>query len=185
MTRLLLNFLTVLSLLLCASVVWLTWCPRGRGAHTFHRTPGGTYYAVSLYRGAVAFERSTRTVSVGPGLEGRPPAAWGHSSGFPAAVPPPQTGWNRLGFRHWPNGMRIVNENYEVIGHQTWVVPRWLVILPLTFPALAWGITRLRRRSKRRPGLCRSCGYDLTGNLSGVCPECGGGSGWPIGSPPA
>ena len=23
------------------------------------------------------------------------------------------------------------------------------------------------------PGHCRSCGYDLTGNVSGVCPECG------------
>ncbi|MCH8253158.1 MAG: hypothetical protein IID36_11960 [Planctomycetes bacterium] len=23
------------------------------------------------------------------------------------------------------------------------------------------------------PGLCSSCGYDLTGNTSGVCPECG------------
>src|SRR5437588_8146975 len=22
-------------------------------------------------------------------------------------------------------------------------------------------------------GLCANCGYDLTGNLSGVCPECG------------
>lgn len=23
------------------------------------------------------------------------------------------------------------------------------------------------------PGLCRRCGYDLTGNISGKCPECG------------
>lgn len=23
------------------------------------------------------------------------------------------------------------------------------------------------------PGHCQTCGYDLTGNLSGVCPECG------------
>jgi hypothetical protein len=29
-------------------------------------------------------------------------------------------------------------------------------------------------RKPRRPrGHCRSCGYDLTGNVSGVCPECG------------
>jgi hypothetical protein len=31
----------------------------------------------------------------------------------------------------------------------------------------------------RRPpplGLCPACGYDLTGNVSGVCPECGGSS---------
>lgn len=24
-----------------------------------------------------------------------------------------------------------------------------------------------------RPGACSKCGYDLTGNVSGVCPECG------------
>ena len=24
-----------------------------------------------------------------------------------------------------------------------------------------------------RPGVCRRCGYSLTGNVSGICPECG------------
>jgi hypothetical protein len=23
------------------------------------------------------------------------------------------------------------------------------------------------------PGVCQTCGYNLTGNVSGVCPECG------------
>ena len=26
---------------------------------------------------------------------------------------------------------------------------------------------------RRREGLCVRCGYDLTGNVSGTCPECG------------
>ena len=26
---------------------------------------------------------------------------------------------------------------------------------------------------RRRKGLCLKCGYNLTGNVSGVCPECG------------
>ncbi|MCP4250265.1 MAG: hypothetical protein GY778_24745 [bacterium] len=30
-----------------------------------------------------------------------------------------------------------------------------------------------RRRFRRAHGLCIYCGYDLTGNESGVCPECG------------
>lgn len=27
--------------------------------------------------------------------------------------------------------------------------------------------------SRAVPGFCRKCGYDLTGNASGRCPECG------------
>jgi len=34
--------------------------------------------------------------------------------------------------------------------------------------ALLW-----RRDRRIRPGHCLKCGYDLTGNVSGVCPECG------------
>lgn len=32
---------------------------------------------------------------------------------------------------------------------------------------------RLRRARRRRRGCCLKCGYNLTGNVSGVCPECG------------
>ncbi len=31
----------------------------------------------------------------------------------------------------------------------------------------------LRRRMRHEPNQCRSCGYDLTGNVTGRCPECG------------
>jgi hypothetical protein len=30
-----------------------------------------------------------------------------------------------------------------------------------------------RKSRRRRLGLCTECGYDLTGNVSGKCPECG------------
>ena len=44
-------------------------------------------------------------------------------------------------------------------------LPFFLVILPTV---LFWWLGR------RQPmGFCRSCGYNLTGNVSGVCPECG------------
>jgi rubrerythrin len=36
---------------------------------------------------------------------------------------------------------------------------------------LIWIIRRLRQRPK--VGCCTACGYNLTGNTSGVCPECG------------
>ena len=32
---------------------------------------------------------------------------------------------------------------------------------------------RCNRRYRRERGLCERCAYDLTGNTSGVCPECG------------
>ena len=41
---------------------------------------------------------------------------------------------------------------------------------------VAWRLLERRRtlRSRRRSkGLCTECGYDLTGNVSGKCPECG------------
>ena len=49
-------------------------------------------------------------------------------------------------------------------------VPFWLLLLLTAIPT-AWLWHRDRRRI--RPGCCLRCGYDLTGNTSGVCSECG------------
>jgi len=55
-----------------------------------------------------------------------------------------------------------------------------LLIFPLwALLVLSGGCTliglRLWRRSarERTRGLCSTCGYNLTGNVSGICPECG------------
>jgi hypothetical protein len=37
----------------------------------------------------------------------------------------------------------------------------------------AWGHWRRVRHARPPKGVCRECGYDLTGNVSGKCPECG------------
>ncbi len=47
----------------------------------------------------------------------------------------------------------------------------WLMI-PASFVALVFAIRRSRERNAPFPR-CASCGYNLTGNRSGVCPECG------------
>ena len=47
------------------------------------------------------------------------------------------------------------------------------VLLFGSYPLLAFLRGPLRRYRRRRNGLCLKCGYDLTGNVSGVCPECG------------
>ena len=54
----------------------------------------------------------------------------------------------------------------ELTGLITWSL--YFVIAPVLLHRLL-----LLRRIKRMKPLCRHCGYNLTGNVSGVCPECG------------
>ena len=48
-------------------------------------------------------------------------------------------------------------------------IPLWIPLIAFAIPtAIIW------YRDRRRPkGGCHTCDYDLTGNVSGVCPECG------------
>ena len=49
-------------------------------------------------------------------------------------------------------------------------LPLWIPFVLLSVPtAILW----YRDRRRPPPGHCKSCGYDLTGNVSGVCSECG------------
>jgi hypothetical protein len=53
------------------------------------------------------------------------------------------------------------------------LIPFWAIAL-LAAAASVWSwLAYRRRRDHDRPGHCRACGYDLKGNVSGVCPECG------------
>ena len=49
-------------------------------------------------------------------------------------------------------------------------VPIWL---PMLLALIAPAVSILRRRRRVPEGHCRRCRYDLTGNTSGKCPECG------------
>ena len=75
------------------------------------------------------------------------------------------TGWSwslRHGFL-WPM-------IFQPPGRARWLyIPLWLPFLIVMIPtAFLW----LSDRRRPIPGHCR-CGYDLTGNVSGTCPECG------------
>jgi len=50
----------------------------------------------------------------------------------------------------------------------------WPFLLCSIYPAIAFIRGPFRRYRRRKKGLCLNCGYNLTGNVSGVCPECGG-----------
>ena len=53
--------------------------------------------------------------------------------------------------------------------YQNLFIPLWAPLLAIAIPT-AWLWWRDRRHP---PGHCRKCGYDLTGNVTGVCSECG------------
>ena len=57
-----------------------------------------------------------------------------------------------------------------------WSVGLWkpFLLSCLLFLPAAASLRRRRAQLRREAGLCTRCGYDLTGNVSGVCPECGG-----------
>lgn len=51
-------------------------------------------------------------------------------------------------------------------------IPYWLVLVVVSLP---WFILHRREREvqrRKRIGACLACGYELTGNVSGRCPEC-------------
>lgn len=82
-----------------------------------------------------------------------------------------RVGWHYMGYRGfatrwWPWGTLRP-------GYWTIHVPLWTPTV--LFGASFWYVFIPYRRHMRRVrlGLCLSCGYDLTGNESGVCPECG------------
>lgn len=49
-------------------------------------------------------------------------------------------------------------------------IPIWMLLLPST--VTSWFFYR-RARRKHLIGHCSNCSYNLTGNVSGICPECG------------
>lgn len=66
------------------------------------------------------------------------------------------------------------------IRHRRIDIPLWAPFVACSaYPLVAFVRGRARRRRQRRRGLCKECQYDLTGNVSGVCPECA----TPIASP--
>ena len=51
-------------------------------------------------------------------------------------------------------------------------IPSWFLMLIFATAPAVW-LYKWNKRRKFGPNACPACGYDLTGNESGVCPECG------------
>ena len=63
-----------------------------------------------------------------------------------------------IGARPW------LGASLVLAGGCLWV---WLIRIDLK------NLRKRRLDARRRAGLCTACSYNLTGNTSGVCPECG------------
>ena len=89
-----------------------------------------------------------------------------------SVVPP--TFWNRLGFYYnvvVPRGSFFMPRYPGERTSCTLIeVPDWLIAALFLAP-LGWRIARARRSAPA--DRCHACGYNLTGNVSGKCPECG------------
>lgn len=79
--------------------------------------------------------------------------------------------WNRLGFVAISRPVFGSGTSYVVISTPDWAVVGALSVLPLAGILRRHWIRRIRKRGLA--GRCVTCGYNLTGNVSGVCPECG------------
>ena len=71
-----------------------------------------------------------------------------------------------LRFQRWYRGQMHRGVSFRVAA--------WLACLVLGFyPVIVLWQGPLRRVRRRLFGGCLTCGYNLKGNVSGVCPECG------------
>ena len=52
-------------------------------------------------------------------------------------------------------------------------LPDWLLATALAVLPICWIATTSIGWRRSRRNRCRTCGYNLTANTSGVCPECG------------
>lgn len=52
-------------------------------------------------------------------------------------------------------------------------LPVWPLVIPLMIPPIRDSIRERRRLRRKKRNECLECGYNLTGNVTGLCPECG------------
>lgn len=165
MSRPLSSLFSALSLFLCGTVLVL-WARSYRGCDVpLRQKRPADRFLVSSEFGALVFEVEwPQRAKIDP--------AWSY---FDNPLPR-QFGQHRgaMGFAAYRSASRHYILLPPVI---LWGVtlPHWFAFIATTILPACW-LARRRRvieRWRSTHGRCSSCGYDLTGNVSGICPECG------------
>ena len=81
--------------------------------------------------------------------------------------------WRDLGlvFPEFDREFSPYPHDNEAGSHRLWItIPLWCLLIISVIPTV---LMLRRHRSIARQGCCQRCGYDLQGNESGRCPECG------------
>ena len=87
-------------------------------------------------------------------------------------VPPLGGGW-RLKIGPQPSPPRIFRGQPWRVESSYVRLPVWGIAVLLMIPPIRDSIRERRRAGRKGRNECLECGYNLTGNVSGLCPECG------------
>jgi len=124
-----------------------------------HFRPDESGYSVQLVHGCIVFGSSPKPFTWPPGTPLYPAS---RSQAFSSSFRIWEVLWlPRLGV---PDAIVSL-----AAGYQQLTCPLWI---PFVFTALPTAYLFWRDR-RHPPGHCQRCGYNLKGNESGVCPECG------------
>jgi hypothetical protein len=169
----LLNYATALSLVLLVATAAL-WVRSYFHSSALCR-PFSIYF-VEAYRGFIVLSEG-ETYPAMREFDGRRDQGWTYSSSSNSW--PASDEWkrstNKGGFgtipRRYSSDPR--HSYFRVCLISSLIVPFYAVAVTFAVLPSFWGWRWVIRRRRRPAGCCRRCSYDLTGNISGVCPECG------------
>ena len=197
MKRRLLNLVTALSLLLCATALGAWWSRSHKPVftyvywHTSDLTITGGSITVACSDGDWWLHRETYWEVFDEQDVLRRESDWLPARGIHAVYqtfkgedgggrsPKWYWEWWRLRASHDENEDRRIptdGEDETVTMRLSWTdvsLPAWLPALLFAILPTFRAMSALRACARPGPGHCQKCGYDLTGNVSGVCPECG------------
>jgi hypothetical protein len=148
-----------------AIILLLTAATVSYGAFWVHNRNEFLLEAIETERGNLGFAMCNGWLVV---MVARPmlPIEGTPNPGLTPPSRPPPTFWSSI---LCVERVRMPGGDALQIRLRTWVP---LVVFGV-YPLIAFTVRPLRWWRRRRGGLCIKCGYDLTGNVSGVCPECG------------